>query len=90
LYTFIIVMRNHRNRRYYLRKLENHQNCSSQINRHAVNEHLNSDNKRNKPDDFITETTIPNKRMKSENRKDTRKVRVQGRPTSEKTIIWFF
>jgi len=83
-------MHTERNRRYYLRKKENHQNCSSQINRHAVNEHLNSDNNRNTPDDFITETTIPNKRMKSENRKDTRKVRVQGRPTSEKTIIWFF
>ncbi len=83
-------MHTERNRRYYLRKLENYQNCSSQINRLAVNDYLNSVYKRNTPDDFITETTIPNKRMKSENRKDTRKVRVQGRPTSEKTIICFF
>jgi hypothetical protein len=83
-------MRTERNRRYYLRKKENHQKCISQINGHALNEHLSSDNKRNTPDDFISETMIPNKRMKSENRKDLRKVRVQRRPTSEKTLIRFF
>lgn len=72
-------MRTERNRRYYLRKKENHQHCNSHIIRHAVNERLNSDNKRNTPDDFTTEITIPTKRMKSENRKDKRKVRAQGR-----------
>ncbi len=83
-------MRTERNRRYYLRKQENHQKCSSQIIRHAVNEQLNSDNKRNTPDNFITEMSIPNKRLKSVNNKDNRKVRVQGRSTSRKTHIWYF
>jgi hypothetical protein len=75
----IVAVRTERNRRYYLRKKENHQNCSSQINIHAVNKQLYSDKKRNTPeDDFTTETTIPTKRMKSENRKDKRKVRAEG------------
>lgn len=83
-------MRTERNRRYYLRKQENHQKCSPQIIRHAVNEHSNGINKRTTPDDFITETTVPNKRLKSVNSKDNRKVRVQGRSTSRKTHIWYF